>query len=173
MMDPMGLTVADDMGQGCHNSGMRVLGITVRVNKWKSTISLVVLDGESGDDDSAAFVVEQLSVTGDDAAWAAHVGNVATAVRGHAKSMNPDAVIVRRADQAPRGRNSDGPKLRLMIEGGIVAACLDVTSDVRVLTGQECAKARGITKDDLDARAGGMASKIHAESAAAALAAIA
>lgn len=152
---------------------MRVLGIAVRVSKWKSTISLVLLEEGSGEDDPAATVVEQLTVTGDDAAWAAHVGNVAAAVRGHAKSMNPDAVIVRRADQAPRARNSDGPKLRLMIEGGIVAACLDVTPNVRVLTGQECAKARGITKDDLDARAEGMATKIHAESAAAALAAIA
>ena len=152
---------------------MRVLGIAVRVNKWKSTVSLVLLEGDSGDDESNARVIEEFPVTGDDTAWAAHVGNVATAVRGHAKSMKPDVVIVRRADQAPQGRNSDGPKLRLMIEGGIVAACLDVTSDVRVHTGKECGKARDASKDDLDTRASTLVAKAHSEAAAAALAAMA
>lgn len=152
---------------------MRVLGIAVRVNKWKSTISLVLLEGYSGADESTASVIEQLLVTGDDTEWAAHVGNVAKAVRGHAMSMKPDAVIVRRADQAPQSRNSDGPKLRLMIEGGIVAACLDVTSDVRVRTGKECGRARDGSKDDLDKRAGTLVAKAHSEAAAAALAAMA
>jgi hypothetical protein len=152
---------------------MRVLGIAVRVNKWKSTVSLVLLEGDSGDDESTARVIEEFPVTGDDTAWAAHVGNVAKAVRGHAKSMKPDVVIVRRADQAPQGRNSDGPKLRLMIEGGIVTACLDVTSDVRVHTGKECGKARDASKDDLDMRAGTLVAKAHSEAAAAALAAMA
>lgn len=152
---------------------MRVLGIAVKVNKWKSTVSLVLLEGDSGDDESNARVIEEFPVTGDDTAWAAHVGNVATAVRGHAKSMKPDVVIVRRADQAPQGRNSDGPKLRLMIEGGVVAACLDVTSDVRVHTGKECGKARDASKDDLDTRASTLVAKAHSEAAAAALAAMA
>ena len=149
------------------------MGIAVRVNKWKSTVSLVLLEGDSGDDESTARVIEQFPVTGDDTKWAAHVGNVATAVRGHAKSMKPDVVIVRRADQAPQGRNSDGPKLRLMIEGGIVTACLDVTSDVRVHTGKECGRARDATKEDLDACAGALVAKAHREAAAAALAAMA
>jgi hypothetical protein len=152
---------------------VRVLGIAVRVNKWKSTVSLVLLEGDGGDDESTARVIEEFPVTGDDAEWATHVGNVATAVRGHAKSMKPDVVIVRRADQAPQSRNSDGPKLRLMIEGGIVAACLDVTSDVRVHTGKECGKARDVSKDDLDTRAGTLVAKAHSEAAAAALAAMA
>lgn len=151
---------------------MRVLGIAVRVNNWKSTVSLVLLEGDSGDDESTARVIEEFPVTGDDTEWAAHVGNVATAVRGHAKSMKPDVVIVRRADQAPQSRNSDGPKLRLMIEGGIVAACLDVTSDVRVHTGKECGKARDASKEDLDTRAGTLVAKAHSEAAAAALAAM-
>lgn len=145
----------------------------MRVNKWKSTVSLVLLEGDSGDDEATVRVIEEFLVTGDATEWAAHVGNVATAVRGHAKSMRPDVVIVRRADQAPQGRNSDGPKLRLMIEGGIVAACLDVASDVRVHTGKECGRARGATKEDLDARAGALVANAHREAAAAALAALA
>lgn len=86
--------------------------------------------------------------------------------------MNPDVVVLRRADQAPQGRNSDGPKLRLMIEGGIVTACMDVVSAVRVLTGKECGKARNLSKDDLDTRAGKLVAKSNAEAAAAALAAM-
>ncbi|CAM3333370.1 hypothetical protein OCAE111667_04040 [Occultella aeris] len=145
----------------------------MRVSKWKSIVSLVLLEGDSGDDESTARVIEEFPVTGDDTEWAAHVGNVATAVRGHAKSMKPDVVIVRRADQAPQGRNSDGPKLRLMIEGGIVTACLDVTSDVRVYTGKECGKARDVSKDDLDTRSATLVAKAHLEAGAAALAAMA
>ena len=156
-----------------HNDRVKVLGIAVRDNNWKSAVSLVLLEGESGADESTANVIEQFAVTGDDTEWAAHVGNVATAVRGHAKSMQPDAVILRRADQAPQGRNSDGPKLRLMIEGGIVGACLDVTSNVRVRTGKECGKARDLSKDDLDSRAGTLVTKAHSEAAAAALSAMA
>lgn len=59
-----------------------------------------------------------------------------------------------------------------MIEGGIIAACLDDTPDVRALNGKECGKARGTTKQDLDARAGSIMAKSHAEAAAAALAAL-
>lgn len=152
---------------------MRALGIAVRVNRWKSTVSLVLLEGDSGDDESTARLVEQVPVTGDEEQWARHVGNAASAVRGHAKSMRPELVVVRRADQAPRGRNSDGPKLRLMIEGGIVAVCLDVTSDVRVLNGKECGKSRDMSKENLDARAGNLVPNTYAEAAAAALAALA
>lgn len=152
---------------------MKVLGIAVRVNKWKSTVSLVLLDGDSGADETTATLVENVTVAGDEEEWARHVGNAASAVRGHAKSMMPDVVVVRRADQAPRGRNSDGPKLRLMIEGGIVAACRDDIADVRVLNGKECGKARDTTKEDLDARAGSIVAKSFTEAAAAALSALA
>lgn len=151
---------------------MKVLGIAVRVNKWQSKVSLVLLEGVGGDDETTATMVEQLPVTENHEEWARHVGNVATAVRGHAKSMSPDVVVVRRADQSRQTRNSDGPKLRLMIEGGIVAACLEATSDVRVLNGQEGGKARDTTKEDLDTRAGSLVAKAHTEAAAAALAAL-
>ncbi len=148
---------------------MKVLGIAVRVNKGKSTASLVVLEGNPGDDETGVHVSDEFQVTGDDSEWAAHVGGVAAAVRGHATSICPDIVVVRRADQAPHGRNSDGPKLRLLIEGGIVAACRDVTPDVRVRTGKDCGKARSTTKEDLDMRAGTLAGTAHREAVAAAL----
>lgn len=152
---------------------MKVLGIAVRVSNRKSTVRLVLLEGDGGADETTATLMETVTVTGDEEVWASHVGNAASTVRGHAKSIRPDVVVVRRADQAPQGRNSDGPKLRLMIEGGIVAACRDDISDVRVLNGRECGKARGTTKDDLDARAGSIVTKSFTEAAAAALSALA
>lgn len=148
---------------------MRALGIAVKVSKLRSTVRLVLIEGARGADETTASVVEQLSVAGDETDWATHVGNVAQAVRGHAKSMKADTIVVRRADQAPQGRNSDGPKIRLMIEGGIVAACLDVTHDVRITSGQECGKARDTTKVDLDGRAEAWLGRTHGEAAAAAL----
>lgn len=152
---------------------MKVIGIAVRVNKGKSTASLVVLEGNPGDDETGVQMCDEFQVTGDDSEWATHVGGVAAAVRGHATSICPDVVIVRRADQAPQGRNSDGPKLRLMIEGGIVAACRDVTPEVRIRTGKDCGKARGTTKEDLDNRAGTIVGNAHREAAAAALSGLA
>lgn len=151
---------------------MRVLGIAVSVSNWKSTVGLVLLEGGTGDDETTVEVVDHFPVIGNDAEWAVHVANVATAVRGHVQSMDPDVVILRRADQAPHGRKSDGPKLRLMVEGGIVAACLDVTSDVQVRTGAECGKLLGIPKKELDAKAERITSKAHREAASAALSAL-
>lgn len=49
---------------------------------------------------------------------------------------------------------------------------MDVVSAVRVLTGKECGKARNLSKDDLDTRAGKLVAKSNAEAAAAALAAM-
>lgn len=141
----------------------------MRVNKLRSTVRLVLIEGEEGADETTATVVEHLSVTGDETDWATHVGNVAQAVRGHAKSMDPTTVVVRRADQAPQGRNSDGPKIRLLIEGGIAATCLDVTDDVRIISGQECGKARDTTKADLDSRSEAWLNRTYGEAAAAAL----
>lgn len=151
---------------------MRALGIAVRVSKWKSTVSLVLLETTAHAEDSPVAVLEKLTVTDDAREWASHVGNVASAVRGHAKSMELDVVVVRRADQSPQGRNSDGPKLRLMIEGGIVAACLDVNSSVQVRTGHECGKACATTKESLDQRAELLSGKAYREACAAALSAV-
>ena len=57
-------------------ASVKVLGIAVRVNRWKSTVSLVLLQGDSGDDELSATVLEQLPVTEDDGDWATHVGKV-------------------------------------------------------------------------------------------------
>jgi hypothetical protein len=152
---------------------MKVLGIAVRVSNRRSRVSLVLMEGEPGSDETTATVVEQLTVTGDEADWATHIGGIAKAVRGHAASMAPGMVVVRRADQARQTRNSDGPKMRLLIEGGIVASCLDVAPDVRVRNGQECAKACATSKSDLDTRVLGLVGTARAEAAAAALSGLA
>ena len=150
---------------------MKVLGIAVRVSNMRSTTSLVLLEGTKGSE-VGAVVLDALQVTGGDTDWATHVGNIAQAVRGHVQSICPDAVIVRRADQAPHARNSDGPKVRLLIEGGVVAVCMDVTAEVRIRSGKECGKALSTTKDDLEDRAESLVDRRFAEAAAAALSAL-
>lgn len=151
---------------------VRTAGIAVELASPKRpSVRLVVLDDASGapvveeteDIPSAAVdIVEQLS----------HAGKT---VESRLQGLKVDRVVVRRADFSKKSRNTEGPRIRLLVEGAATAAARNVIIDTRLATGKDIADDCSMKKDELDEEAKQLISsagkhKKYCEAAAAALA---
>lgn len=127
-----------------------VLGIAVKMTKSDSRTQLVLVSGVPGEESK---VVATYVVAGHGPDLAEHVASVARTVRGQVLSLRPDLVVIRRADQPPRSSNSDTPRVRLLIEGGVAAVCADTDARVLLRNGADCARVAGITREQLEEQA--------------------
>jgi len=112
----------------------------------------------------------EFDLTTTESRWERMSGQFYTDVSGRVSTLQPDIVVVRRAD-FHRGRgNADGPRLRLVIEGAITAAAIGHVRNTHLRTGSECARLYGQDKDVMDAHGKDLVTtKSRAEAAAAAL----
>lgn len=62
-----------------------------------------------------------------------------------------DRAVVRRADKPPRPSNADGPRLRLLAEGAVLAAVRGVVPDTRAGAGLDLGRWYGSDKAGVDA----------------------
>jgi len=98
------------------------------------------------------------------------LAEVSRAVTGRIQSLEPEFVVVRRADMPPRASNADGPRVRLLMTGAVVAASRLLIDRTRLRTGRECGSAYGKDKATVDEAAGHLVSNRRlVEAAAAAL----
>lgn len=137
----------------------------------RPSVRVVVLDDESGtpviekveDIPSAAVdVVEQLH-------------HAAKAVESRLKGLQVERVVVRRADFSNQQGKTEGPRLRLLVEGAATNAARTAVLDTRLGTGKDIAQWCSATKDDLDDEAAALVAAAgehsrYVEAAAAALA---
>jgi hypothetical protein len=137
----------------------------------RPSVRIVVLDDASGapvvakteDIPSAAVdIVEQLN----------HAGKT---VESRLQGLKVDRVVIRRADFSKKVRNTEGPRIRLLVEGAATAAARNVTEDTRLATGKDIADGCSMKKDELDDEAKQLIAsanehKKYADAAAAALA---
>ena len=146
---------------------MLALGIAVRLaKKSRPAAACVVLeDGSSGPQ-----VVDSFQITSADVELPTMLSELATAARSRAESLGIGAVWVRRADKPPRASNAEGPRLRLLAEGAVIAGVCEVVEAVVIGDGREIGRELGTSKADADAA--GEALGVTAEAAAAALAAL-
>jgi hypothetical protein len=129
---------------------MRMVGVAVDASKPKRPAArIVVIDDASG----AATIEEVLDLSGDDVDLPAQLHYAAEALRSHLKSVDANRVVVRRADYAPRARQTDGPKNRLLMEGALTSAATSVVPDTRLGTGKETGEWFGSSKQAVDAAA--------------------
>jgi hypothetical protein len=158
-------------GAGC----MRVVGVAVEAKKPKRPAArVVVVDNASG----SPTVEDVIDLTGDDVDLPAQLHYASEALRSHLKSAGATRVVVRRADHAPRAKQTDGTKNRLLMEGALTASATSVVPDTRIGTGKETGEWFGSSKDAVEAEAdallkGGGHHKRFAEATSAALAALA
>lgn len=150
---------------------MNVLGFAVSVNDSKATALGVLVDDYSG----LVAVVDKFNFTNDGADLATRLYDMAEAVRTLVDSLKPDRVIVRRADFPPRGSRADGPKVRLLFEGAIVAAARHKCAQTHLGTGQDLGVWCGSDKTTVESDAKGLVktsglAQKYAVAAAAALA---
>lgn len=100
---------------------MRVLGLATKVSGTAITVSAVVLEGviSGGPLDLTSVVVsssfEFKEDFGED--LASLLGTLAKKVSGRIRSIDPDVVVVRRADWNRNTGGQRGPRLRLLAEG--------------------------------------------------------
>jgi NADPH-dependent ferric siderophore reductase len=129
---------------------MRVVGVAVDASKPKRPAARIVV---AGDASGSPAIEGVLDLSGDDVELPTQLHYAAEALRSHLKSVGADRVVVRRADYAPRARQTDGPKNRLLMEGALTSAATSVVSDTRLGTGKETGEWFGSNKNAVDAAA--------------------
>src|SRR5450830_8630 len=149
---------------------MRVLGLAVDIPASRRPALRAVLlevqlpaDGVAPlTDVTVATTFEVPSVKED---LATQLCELASAVTARVQTLTPDVVVVRRADISQRGAGgrNEGPRLRLLAEGAIIAAAraLVVT---HVRTGRECGLAYGARKEEVEADAATLVARAGAVS---------
>lgn len=156
---------------------MRAIGMAVRVTKKRMTVAAVVLDDQSSsskDFDLHMVSVEtSFEVKGDQSNLAAQLGDAAKSISGRLRSLRPDVAVVRRADRPMKSPNTEGPRLRLLMDGAITAASHEIIPNTVIRDGKDCGAAYGLLKAELDAIAKGIQGGKFTEATAAALSALA
>ncbi|MGK2261906.1 MULTISPECIES: hypothetical protein [Mycobacteriales] len=97
------------------------------------------------------------------------LGTLAKKVSGRIRSIDPDVVVVRRADWNRNTGGQRGPRLRLLAEGAITGAAHEVVQATRIRTGKECGTDYGASKAQIDADASQVHGGKYSEATAAAL----
>lgn len=119
-------------------------------------------------------VEDEFELTSAEEDWAKLARDYGQGASARISSLQPGAVVIRRADRPQRPNNKDGPRVRLVIDGALAAASYLHVANTHLLTGAACAGAYDRSnKNALDVAAGGLASKaVRMEAASAALAAL-
>lgn len=154
---------------------MLALGLTVDVPTPKRPVlRAVLLSDPFGSSQVPSLAQVSLSDSFDvpafDDDWAVFCRDFAEAVSGRIRTLEPDIVVVRRADIGARASNLDGPRVRLVATGAVTGAARILVANTHLRTGAACGQACGKTKANLDADAKTLVSKApHVQAAAAAL----
>lgn len=133
--------------------------------RGRPTASCVLLEGVS----AAPVLVESFDLTSASGDLPTQLHDLATGLRSRLHGLSPDVVVIRRADYSPRASNAEGPRVRLMAEGALVAASVDVVTSVVLLPGRDLAARAGVDKAALDARAASLCPDTPVEATAAAV----
>jgi hypothetical protein len=153
---------------------MRVAGISVAmVSRQRPTAYLVVLDDSSGRE----VIEANQAFPADDVDLATQLHDTAEAVRSRLEGLAIERVVVRRADRPPSASNTEGPRIRLLMEGAVTSAARSAVMNTMLGTGADTGTWFGARKADVDAASAQLLSQhgLHSrytEATSAALAAV-
>lgn len=147
-----------------------VLGVRVAIKRIKGTRIPVARVSEvtKGQDDEILIGSTFEHVPRGDST-AEIVGDLGMVFASRVGGLNPDVVVVRRAERTQGLSRREGPKLRLLAEGAVVHAAASVGVRVVLLSGQELAQKAGTNKQAMDDAAESLAPEKYKESVAAAM----
>lgn len=153
------------------------MGLAVSISGKRITVAAVILDDharpEDGFDRQAVTVENSFEVKADEDDLAVRLGDVAKSLSGRVRSIEPDGVVIRRADRPQRPSNQEGPRLRLLVEGAVAAAVHEVVRKTVIRNGKDCGAEFGTSKDKLDEEAQAVLGGKYREATAAALSGLA
>jgi hypothetical protein len=127
---------------------MRALGIAVEMKPKDLRLRAVLVDDANGQ----PAVETSFERSGLGADLASSLRDTAKAMATKVKTLAPDAVVIRRADNSPRASRLDAPKIRLLMEGAVTAAVCAECASTFVVTGAELAAWTSLDKKVLDAQ---------------------
>ncbi len=154
---------------------MLVAGIAVDIpSSGRPAVRLVVVDDSTG----SPKIEATADFPGDDIPLPVQLHDASEAVRSRLDGLAVKRVVVRRADRPPRASHAEGPKLRLLMEGAVVAAARSVVVDTRLGTGKDVGGWYGSNKAGAETAAASLLGShglkdTYVEATAAALAALA
>lgn len=99
--------------------------------------------------------------------------DMAAGLRSWLAGNTPDVVVISRADFFRGGKNTEGPRIRLMAEGALGGAARERVTDTRIKVGKDVAAMTGLSKADLEAHALATMPTAHVAAASAAIAGLA
>jgi hypothetical protein len=154
---------------------MRALGLTIDMPaKNRPALRAVLLSDPHPVDTTPSLadmtVVTTFELPTADEDRAKQLKDLAETVSGRIRTLNPDIVVVRRADRPQRASNQEGPRIRLMATGAIAAAARLLVPRTSIRDGKQCGEAYGANKAKIDADASTLVPERLQEAAAAALA---
>lgn len=156
---------------------MRMMGLAVSISGKKITVAAVILDDharpEDGFDRQAVSIENCFDVKADEDDLAVRLGDLAKSLSGRVRSIEPDGVVIRRADRPQRPSNQEGPRLRLLAEGAVTAAVHEVVRATAIRNGKDCGAEFGTSKEKLDEEAQTILGGKYKEATAAALSGLA
>lgn len=157
-------------------TGVRAMGLAVTIlTNRRPALRVVLVDDASG----TPSIVDCSDIPASAESLAAQLHTLARAIDSRARGAGQvDRVVVRRADNPPRASNNEGPKLRLLAEGAVIAAIRDVVPVVDVGTGRDIGRWCGSNKEGADTAASNLLSAagrdaMYVEAAAGAIAGLA
>lgn len=154
---------------------MRSLGLTVTVpTPTRPVVRAVLLDDGLTRSQIPTLAnvtaVDEFDLTTTHTEWAALCSQFSVDVSARVSTLAPDVVVVRRADFHRSRGNSDGPRLRLVVEGAVSASAFAHVANTHLRMGVTCADRYGTNKDAMDLD--GKSLVVHANRAEAAGAAL-
>lgn len=126
---------------------MRSAGIAVELpSRGRPKAAVVIVDGAV----HAPNLVDAFDLTTDSDELSNAIHDIAANLRNRLQGLRVDRVVIRRADIPPRANNREGPRTRLLVEGGLVIGARDVVDDVILAVGRDVAGRVGRSKAQLD-----------------------
>jgi hypothetical protein len=146
---------------------MRVVGVSVYLRtKGRPAARAAVLDGSW----SAPVVHQKFELTSVHTDLATALADLSQSFDSHLSGLAADQVVIRRADFQKAAGATEGPKVRLMVEGALAAVAKRQVDVVSVQTGKDLGVQSPMGKKAaLDSRAAEISDSDFAQAVAAAL----
>lgn len=127
---------------------MASLGIRVHINK-RPSVAVVVLGGTR----SSPVLIDSFALTTNETSIVEQVHDLSSALGSLLDGLDQvDGVVIRRADVPVRASKAEGPKTRLLVEGGLIRVCRNRVVGTVCASARDLAQTCGSNKADMDSQ---------------------
>ena len=127
---------------------MASLGIRVHIDK-RPSVRAVLLDGTR----STPVLIDSFTLTTNETSIVEQVHDLSSALGSRLDGLNQvDDLVIRRADMSKRARNTEGPRTRLLVEGGLIRVCRKRVAGTVCASARDLAQTCGSNKADMDSQ---------------------